>query len=285
MSGPLDFAVVLSSAALLDIATRQQTAMSAVFVNVPAIRPLEKRQRPGPRVATPGQKPSATRTTTETIHQAPEGHSQTQPTSPPATVEDESVVAEALAEMLGALEARATAMKQDATITWACQEEIAEWDARRQALAGVKPDRGVAEQAEQLIAQSESIATQAYELAKKREEREYLLKAITESLQAAGYFTDTPAASRSGSLSEPVTLVARKAGKEVTVLVPMGEGLIKSVWDGFAGEHCVDSFIDYIDEMRKRGLAVNPTRTDIADRPKLREAGRKDLPRSGSMGS
>ena len=285
MSGPLDFAVVLSSAALLDIATRQQTAMSAVFVNVPAIRPLEKRQRPGPRAATPGQKPAATRTTTETIHQAPEGHSQTQPTPPPAIVEDESVVAEALAEMLSSLEARATALKQDATISWACQKEIAEWDASRQALAGVKPDRSVAEQAEQLIAKSESIATQAYELAKKREEREYLLKAINESLQAAGYFTDPPAVSPSGSLSEPVTLVARKAGKEVTVLVPMGEGLIKSVWDGFAGEHCVDSFIDYVEEMRKRGLAVNPTRTDIADRPKLREAGRKDLPRSGSMGS
>ena len=285
MSGPLDFSVVLAGAAMLDIATRQQAAMSAVFVNVPAIRPLEKRQRPGLRAAVPGQKPSTTRTTTDTVAQAPEVHSHTQASTPPVSAEDASTVAEALAEMLSSLEARATALKQDATISWACQKEIAEWDASRQALAGVKPDRSVAEQAEQLIAKSESIATQAYELAKKREEREYLLKAINESLQAAGYFTDPPAVSPSGSLSEPVTLVARKAGKEVTVLVPMGEGLIKSVWDGFAGEHCVDSFIDYVEEMRKRGLAVNPTRTDIADRPKLREAGRKDLPRSGSMGS
>ena len=285
MSGPLDFAVVLSSAALLDIATRQQAAMSAVFVNVPAIRPLEKRQRPAARVAVPGQRPAITRTAIEAGTQVPEAGAKAPAASEQAEVEDDSMVAATLSELLGSLEARAKAMTQDAAIMSACQREVAEWDASRAGLAASKPDRGVVERAEQLIAQSESIATQAYELAKKREEREYLLKAINESLQAAGYFTDPPVVPDGGGAAGPVTLVAHKAGKEVTVLVPMGEGLIKSVWDGFAGEHCVDSFIDYVEEMRKRGLSVNPARADIADRPRLREAGRKDLPRSDSIGS
>jgi hypothetical protein len=76
----------------------------------------------------------------------------------------------------------------------------------------------------------------------------------------------------------PVTITARKADEHVTISLPLGEDVVRTNWEGFAGEACVDSFIEYVAAMDERGVTCTP-RHQLADRPILRTAGCKELPR------
>ena len=81
----------------------------------------------------------------------------------------------------------------------------------------------------------------------------------------------------------PVILTARKADEQVTISLPLGEDVVRSNWEGFAGEACVDSFMEYVAAMDERGVTVTPG-DKMADRPSLRAAGYKDLPRGETRG-
>ena len=65
--------------------------------------------------------------------------------------------------------------------------------------------------------------------------------------------------------------------------VPLGEDVVRTNWEGFAGEACVASFMEYVAAMDERGVTVTPG-DKMADRPSLRAAGYKDLPRGETRG-
>lgn len=275
MSGPKDVEFVLASSFLLGLLTQRTEQESAWVGRVAAMRPAVRKPRPAPRAAIRNPLPAQ--------QDAP---------STPVPIEtsaaDAALVAatarlrEELDDNLMELEARSLAFDADANVREVVAAEVNAWNDRRVRLNKAEPTADSVGAAHALVREADDLVARALSIMEQRRKREYVLKAIVDSLHAVGYFTDEPQQPGAADPSGPITLVARKADEKVTISLPLGEDVVHSTWGGFAGDKCVDSFMGYVAALGERGVSCTPSGPALADRPRLRQAGRKDLPRSGS---
>jgi len=274
VSGPLDAVFVLGGLALLGLAEQRAMQETAWAGRMAAARPAVRKKRPAPRVASDTQRTSVARPAAKKA--SPE------PITPPPIPGAERY-AEPLAEVVEEVEVRSRSFAGDDQVREQCRNEIAAWEVRKAAHASLTPSAEAVAEGRELIAEADRIVARAFEIAEQKRKREFVLKAIMESLHAVGYFTDEPVRPSETEPGGPVILTARKADEQVTISLPLGEDVVRSNWEGFAGEACVDSFMEYVAAMDERGVTVTPG-DKVADRPSLRAAGSKDLPRGETRG-
>lgn len=277
MSGPKDAEYILAEIVLAAIASQRMAHEAAWAGRVESLRPIVKKERPAPRAAMAAAHPAVVRRQ-QASRATPE-----EPAGPPKPSVEE--VAAAFSETVAELEVRGRALAADEMASDICRTEVTAWNERRLEHAAMDPSPEAVAAGQELIGQANAIVARAFAIAEQRDKREYVLKAIVESLHAVGYFTDEPLRPDSSDPAAPIAIVARKGGDQVSISLPLGEDVVRSSWDGFAGDKCVDSFMDYVAAMGERGVACTPCDQALRDRPKLRQAGRKDLPRSGTAGA
>ena len=275
MSGPLDLGFVLAGIALMELASQRTSQEAAWIGQVEAIRPAVRTKRPPPRAAETGPPVRVPR------QRAPSQKADV-PREAPAPIP--SAFVDALADLIIEIEVRGEAFTADETVRETCRTEISAWRERKALHASMPPSAEAVARGKELVAQADEIVTKAFEIVEQRRKRDYVLQAIVESLHAVGYFTDEPIHPIVSEPGGPVTLTARKADEQVTITLPLGEDVVRSTWDGFAGDACVDSFMEYIAALDERGVSCKPCE-QLADGPKLRTAGQKDLPRSDTRGN
>jgi hypothetical protein len=286
MSGPKDFSVDVSDILLTMLAGRRMQQEAAFSARVQALR-LAPRRRPAPRTAveTPAAPASGADAAVEHERAAAEARATEARAAAAAEAALEAArVAAEFAEICDAIDARREALAEDATLRAACGDRFAAWDARCARIAGMAPAAEAVREAHEVLAESDSLVQHALDVSQQLERRRQVLQAMIESFHAIGYFTDVTAPESAEDPARPVTVVARRGTEEVAVAVPLGDAAVQSVWNGQAGERCVDSFLLYVEQMGKRDMACRPARADLAPRPQLRQMGRKDLPRSQSQG-
>lgn len=275
MSGPKDADFILAGLALFSLAQQRAVQETAWAGQMAAARPAARKRRPPPRVASDAPRAKVARPAARKA--APE------PVTPPP-ITDAERYAEALAEVAEEIDVRSGAFAGDGLVREHCQAEVAEWDARKATHAGRAASAEAVAEGRSLIAEADRIVARAFEIDEQRRKREYVLKAIVDSLHAVGYFTDEPVRPGASEPGGPITLTARKADEQVTISLPLGEDVVRTNWEGFAGEACVDSFMEYVAAMDERGVTCTPCK-ELAGRPTLRTAGCKDLPRGETRGS
>ena len=100
-------------------------------------------------------------------------------------------------------------------------------------------------------------------------------------MKEIGFFVHDPQYENPADPTGPVIIKAVRGDEEVTTSVDLSE-TIKSVWNGLADERCKDSFFDYVEQMKAKGVEVKPHREDLRDRPILKQKGANELPRSAT---
>jgi hypothetical protein len=275
MSGPKDADFVLAGIALLGLAAQRTIQETAWAGRMAAARPAVRKKRPAPRAASDTPRASVVRPAKKKM--SPE------PVTPPP-IPDSERYAEPFAEVAEELEVRSRAFAEDDQMQGHCGSEITAWEARRALLASRAPSAEAVAEGRELVAAADRIVAKSFEIAEQQRKREYVLKAIVESLHAVGYFTDEPIRPSAADPGGAVTLTARRADEQVTISLPLGEDVVRSNWQGFAGEACADSFMEYVAAMDERGVTCTSC-NQLGDRPSLRAAGRKDLPRDEARGN
>ena len=290
MSGPIDFAVDVSDVLLTMLAGRRMQQEAAFAASVQAHR-LAPRRRPAPRAAVdappvraaaPGGEPDAA-----ADHERAAAEARAAEARAAAAAESAREAARVAAEFIeirDAIDARRDALAEDAALRVACGDRFAAWDARCTRVGGMEPAAEAVREAREVLAEADSLVQHALEVSQQLEKRRHVLQAMIESFHAIGYFTDVTAPESAADPARPVTVVARRGTEEVAVALPLGDAPVQSVWNGQAGERCVDSFLLYVEQMGKRDMACRPARADLAPRPELKQMGRKELPRSQSQG-
>lgn len=124
---------------------------------------------------------------------------------------------------------------------------------------------------------AQQIHDRATELAAQFQARNELLANIMDSLKGVGFFVADPEYSDKSDPTGPVIVRASKGGEEMTTWVDLTQS-IRSHWDQAEGEHCKESFFEYVDQMKKHGIDVQAKRADLQERPILRRQGARDLP-------
>lgn len=285
MSGPKDFSVDVSDILLSMLAGRRMQQEAAFSARVQALR-LAPRRRPAPRTAveTPAAQSSAPASGADAGVEHERAAAEARAAAAAEAALEAARVAAEFAEICDAIDARREALAEDATLRAACGDRFAAWDDRGARVAGMAPAAEAVREAHEVLAEAESLVQHALDVSQQLEKRRQVLQAMIESFHAIGYFTDVTAPETAEDPTRPVTVVARRGTEEVAVAIPLGDAAVQSVWNGQAGQRCVDSFLLYVEQMGKRDMACHPARADLAPRPQLRQMGRKELPRSQSQG-
>lgn len=288
MSGPIDFTILLAPALLAALDAFGSTQQMAFDTRVQALEqaPRRPRPKPRPRVASDdGPRPAVVDVPAESaVEEAARADAAAAEAEAAARAEAEARIAAEFADVCVALEARRDALAEDAALRAACGDRFTGWADRCARVVEAAAGSDALREARAALAEGEELVRHALEVATQVERRREVVRAIVESFHATGFFTDLAAGEDPADPARPVTIVARKGGEEVTVSLPLGDAPVQTMWEGQLGERCVDEFLDYVEEMGRRGVTCRPTRADIADRPRLRQAGQKDLPRSRSEG-
>jgi hypothetical protein len=285
MSGPKDFSVDVSDTLFTMLAGRRRQQEAAFSARVQALR-MAPRQRPAPRAAleTPAAQSampaSGTDAGAEHEHAAAEACAAA---AAEAAREAARVMAE-FAEIRNDIDARREAITEDAALRAACGDRFAAWDERCSRVGDMAPAAEAIREARYVLAEADLLVQHAFDVSQQLEKRRHVLQAMIESFNAVGYFTDVTDPESTEEPAQPVTVVARRGTEEVAVAIPLGDAPVQSVWNGQAGERCVDSFLLYVEQMGKRDIACRPARADLVPRPQLKQMGRKELPRSQSQG-
>jgi hypothetical protein len=274
MSGPLDAVFVLGGIALLGLMEQRTSQETAWAGRMAAARPAVRKKRPAPRAASDMPRASTARPDAK--------KTSSEPATPPPIPESERY-AEPFAEVTEEIEVRSRALAEDDQMQGHCGSEITAWEMRRALHASRAPSAEAVAEGKDLVADADRIVAKSFEIAEQQRKREYVLKAIVESLHAVGYFTDEPIWPSDADRGGPITLTARRADEQVTISLPLGEDVVRSNWQGFAGEACAESFMEYVAAMDERGVTCTSC-NQLGDRPRLRAAGRKDLPREETRG-
>lgn len=290
MSGPKDFSVDVSDILLTMLAGRRMQQEAAFSARVQALRSAPRR-RPAPRAAvdTPAEQSAAPASGADAGAEHERAAAEVRAAearaaaAAKAALEAARVAAE-FADICDAIDARREALAEDAALRAACGDRFAAWDDRCARVAGMAPAAEAVREAHEVLAEADSLVQHALDVCQQLEKRRQVLQAMIESFHAIGYFTDVTAPENAEDPARPVTVVARRGTEEVAVAIPLGDAAVQSVWNGQAGERCVDSFLLYVEQMGKRDMACRPARADLAPRPQLRQMGRKELPRSQSQG-
>jgi hypothetical protein len=290
MSGPKDFSVDVSDILLTMLAGRRMQQEAAFSARVQALR-LAPRRRPAPRAAveTPAMQSVAMESGTDAKAEHERETAAARATEARAVAAAEAAkeaarVAAEFAEIRDAIDARRDALAEDDVLCTACGDRFRVWNERCERVGGMEPDAAAVREAREVLAEADSLVQHALDVSQQLEKRRHVLQAMIESFHAIGYFTDVTAPESAEEPARPVTVVARRGTEEVAVALPLGEAPVQSVWNGQAGERCVDSFLLYVEQMGKRDITCRPARTDLAPRPQLKQMGRKELPGAQSQG-
>jgi hypothetical protein len=285
MSGPKDFSVDVSDILSTMLAGRRMQQEAAFSARVHALR-LAPRRRPAPRAATENPAASESGAGAGAEHErAAAAARATEARAAAAEVAQEAVrLAAEFTEICDAIEARREALAEDATLRAACSDRFAAGDGRCARVGNMTPAVEAVREAREVLAEADSLVQHALDVSQQFEKRRQVLQAMIESFHAIGYFTDVMAPENAEEPSRPVTIVARRGTEEVAVVLPLGDAPVQSVWNGQAGERCVDSFLLYVEQMGKRDITCRPARADLAPRPQLKQMGRMELPGSRSQG-
>ena len=276
MSGPKDFTIDFSPL-LLAVFANQRVEQQAVFAaRVQAARQAPRR-RPAPRAPVSAPVESAVPDQT-VVDSSPRVEDVSK------TLEESTRVAAEFIEIRDAVEARRIALAEDTRLIAASADRYAIWSDRCLRIADLPASPEALREAHDAYAEGESLVVDALDVLEKLERRRHVQQAIIDSFHATGFFTDIVNAGDTTDVTKPVMIVARKGAEEVTVSLPLGDTAVQSRWAGQTDERCVGSFLDYLAQMGKRGMECRPERPDLAARPILRQAGRKELPRSRSEG-
>lgn len=283
MSGPKDFDIDLAAPLLAILGAFREQQQAAFDARIQRLRATPRRRRPGPRVPTDND---VTRVvvapTTESIADAT-----TRATAEAAAtirVEAEARISTEFADLCDAVEMQRDALADDAALRGVCGDRFAEWADRCSRVMALPAGEDAIREARGTLADGKALVEYALDVSQQVERRREVVRAITESFHAIGFFTNVGVAEQAAVPGQPVIIVARKGTEEVTVSLPLGDAPVQSCWEGQTNERCIDSFLDYVEQMGKRGIECRPARSDLANRPRLRQAGRKDLPRSRSEG-
>lgn len=288
MSGPKDFDVDLAAPLLAVLGAFRAQQQAAFDARVQALRRTPRRRRPAPRAAVDnGGKPVTAPASTESNNDAAANAAASRAAAEAesaAQAKAEAHIAAEFADICDAVESRRDALAEDAALRAACGDRFARWADRCSQIVDLPAGKDALSEARAALAEGEALVAHSLDVAQQSERRRQVQKAILESFHAIGFFTELATSENPADPAQPVTIVARKGTEEVTVSLPLGDAPVQSRWQGQTDERCVDSFFDYVEQMGHRGMKCRPARADLADRPRLRQAGRKDLPRSRSEG-
>ena len=272
MSGPKDFTIDFSPLQLAVFAKQRDEQQAVFAARVQAARQTPRR-RPAPRAPVENIVPEQAAVESSPLVEVDS-----------KTSEESTRVATEFIEIRDAVEARRIALVEDTRLTAACADRYAIWSDRCLRIADLPASPEALREAHDTYTEGESLVADALDMLEKIERRRHVQQAIIDSFHATGFFTDIVNPGDTTDVTKPVTIVAKKGAEEVTVSLPLGDGAVQSRWAGQTDERCVGSFLDYVAQMGKRGMECRPERRDLADRPILRQAGRKELPRSRSEG-
>jgi len=283
MSGPKDFDMDLTAPLLEGLAAFRAQQQSLWKARIAARRAATTRNRPPPRAASDRGSPSL-RGVPATV---PRDVSAASLLADQASAEATKAakVAEEFAQLCEAIEARRDTLSEDMSFRTACGERYSVWAERCARAIGLQPSDASLQEIRQAMEEGDLLVQRALDVAQQVERRRKVMQIIVESFNAIGFFTHVADEGSVEHHAEKLVIVARKGVEEVEVSLPLDEQPVESRWNGQTDEKCVDTFVAYIQQMGKRGITCRPTRTDLDDRPRLRQAGRKDLPRSKSEGS
>jgi hypothetical protein len=285
MSGPKDFSVDVSDILLTMLAGRRRQQEAAFSARVQALR-MTPRQRPAPRAAleTPAAQSAMPASGTDAGAEHERAAAEARAAAAAEAVREAARVAAEFAEIRDDIDARREALTEDASLRAACGDRFTAWDDRGARVGDMAPAAEAIREARDVLAEADSLVQHAFDVSQQLEKRRHVLQAMIESFNAVGYFTDVTDPESTEEPAQPVTVVARRGTEEVAVAIPLGDAPVQSVWNGQAGERCVDSFLLYVEQMGKRDIACRPARADLVPRPQLKQMGRKELPRSQSQG-
>lgn len=286
MSGPKDFSVEISDALFTMLAGQRMQQEAAFSSRVQALR-LAPRRRPVPRAAvdTPAVQSAALASGADAGVEQERAAAEARATEAGAAAAAEAArVTAEFVEIRDAIDARREALAEDTALRAACGDRFADWSDRCSRVAGIAPAADAVREAREVLAEADTLVQHALDVSQQLEKRRHVLQAMIESFHAIGYFTDVTAAESAEEPARPVTVVARRGTEEVAVALPLGEAPVHSVWNGQAGERCVESFLLYVEQMGKRDITCRPARDDLAPRPQLKQMGQRELPRSQSQG-
>lgn len=280
MSGPKDFSIDFSPL-LVDLFTTQRVEYETAFAaRVQAAR-QSPRRRPAPRAPLQAPIIDAPAEPQRVAEESPAPARESAARDDARRAKEAARLVQELAEIHEAIEDRRVAITEDPALAAAAGDRLASWTDRCRHVVDLPPSPEAVRVAREALVEGETIVKHAIDVTQQVERRKHVQRAIVESFHAIGFFTDV---AESADAGKPLTIVARKGAEEVTVSLPLGDGGVQSHWSGQTDERCVDSFLDYVAQMDKRGMQCRPSRSDLADRPALRQVGRKDLPRSSSRG-
>ncbi len=285
MSGPKDFSVDVSDILLTMLAGRRRQQEAAFSARVQALR-MTPRQRPAPRAAleTPAAQSAMPASGTDAGAEHERAAAEARAAAAAEAAREAARVAAEFAEIRDDIDARREALTEDAALRAACGDRFTAWDDRCARVGDMAPAAEAIREARDVLAEADSLVQHAFDVSQQLEKRRHVLQAMIESFNAVGYFTDVTDPESTEEPAQPVTVVARRGTEKVAVAIPLGDAPVQSVWNGQAGERCVDSFLLYVEQMGKRDIACRPARADLVPRPQLKQMGRKELPRSQSQG-
>lgn len=177
-----------------------------------------------------------------------------------------------------------TEMRQDEDVLAYQSSESLDWQHKAAGLlehysSGTKLD-AILDSIEQLVAEGKQIHSLAGERKAQFATRNEILADIVSSLQEIGFFVADPQYEDCDNPAGAVLVRATRGNETMTASVDLSD-TIKSIWNGVADKKCKDAFFSYVESMSKRGIAVDPLRSDLQDRPTLLEKGAKELPTDG----
>lgn len=130
---------------------------------------------------------------------------------------------------------------------------------------------------EQHVSAGQELLRQAAELQSKFHTRNELLADVIASLQEIGFFVSDPQYQDARDPAGAVIVKATRGSESISTVVDLSE-TVRTTWNGQTDEGCAESFFDYVDRMNQKGVGISALRDDLRARPKLREAGAKELP-------
>lgn len=197
---------------------------------------------------------------------------------------DEKVISE-VGNLLESLLAWQPVLAEDTAVRDFNATAAQEWVAKAQAVVSTANDdvdpHSQLQKSQTLLAEAEQIHQKAGELQAKFVTRNELLQDMIASLQQIGFFVSDPVLENPADPAGLVRLTASRGSENVTASIDLAE-TVQSIWNGIEAENCKSTFFQYVDQMKSRGLEVQPDRDDLRDRPALKQKGEMVIPQCES---
>lgn len=167
----------------------------------------------------------------------------------------------------------------DEAIASFCRAEAEAWSKATDNLLSEESTNKASLAVQTLLKEAERIHTEAGELQAKFDTRNEILRDVIDSLKEIGFFVADPEFEVAHDPLGRVLVKAVRGGEEMTAAIDLTK-TIRSNWNGLEQEQCHSAFFDYVDRMQAKGVTVKAHRTDLRQRPVLKQQGAQELPRS-----